>query len=257
MRIAFHKLPGDPTLGVAFFWRLALTARRPLAVSDLFIPELFYDYVQVQRGRVEVAGCAPLAAAAPVLKTLQTRSLRLTLHAPLVVYGARCTLGFAERCWEPALPANTLLPQQWAARRVRDLPTFAAQVTAHLRARQTPKAPYPLLTPALAETSWLRAYSPRQKRRWYLSVFGLSRQALDRLAAVQAFLAQACQFDEAAPRLLHHLDPEIFYDQAHLNHAFKRVTGLAPRDYFQAGSLLQDNLMAASYNAPAAAAPTL
>ena len=255
MRLTFHKLPGDPALGVAFFWRLALTARRPLAVSDLFIPELFYDYFQVQRGQLEIAR-RPLPAPA-VLKTLHTRALRLTLRGPLVIYGARCSLAFAERFWGPGLPANTLLPQPWAAPRVRDLPTFAAQVTAYLRARQAPKAPYPLLTPALAETSWLRAYSPRQKRRWYLRVFGLSRRALDRLAAVQAFLAQACQFDAAAPRLLHHLDPEVFYDQAHLNHAFKRVTGLAPREYFQAGSLLQDNLMAASYNAPAAASPTL
>lgn len=255
MEITFHKRPGDPALGVAFFWRLGLTARRPLTLTDTFIPELFYDYLHVARGQVQAAAGAQPAAplAAHTLKTLHTHTLRLTYHAPLVVYGARCAPAWAERYWEPALPANARLPQPWVSGRVTDLDDFAAQVTAHLRARQTRKAPYALLTPALEETAWLRAYSPRQKRRWYQAVFGLSRKEIDNLAKVQAFLAQACSFSAPPPRIIGHVNPEVFYDQAHLNHTFKQVTGLAPREYFAAGSVLQDNLMAASYNAPAAA----
>jgi hypothetical protein len=42
--------------------------------------------------------------------------------------------------------------------------------------------------------------------------------------------------------------PDVFYDQPHLNHSFKKMTGLAPVEYFQNSSILQDNLMSASYN---------
>jgi AraC-like DNA-binding protein len=40
----------------------------------------------------------------------------------------------------------------------------------------------------------------------------------------------------------------VFYDQPHLNHAFKKMTGLSPVEYFEHNSILQDNLMSASYN---------
>ena len=54
---------------------------------------------------------------------------------------------------------------------------------------------YYVLTPALEESAWLAAYSPRHKRRLYQSVFGVSRQALLRLSAVHAFLEQTCSYN--------------------------------------------------------------
>jgi len=50
------------------------------------------------------------------------------------------------------------------------------------------------------------------------------------------------------PRIIEHVTPEVFYDQPHLNHAFKKMTGLSPVEYFEVNSILQDNLMSASYN---------
>jgi methylphosphotriester-DNA--protein-cysteine methyltransferase len=44
------------------------------------------------------------------------------------------------------------------------------------------------------------------------------------------------------------VNAEVFYDQPHLNHTFKKLTGFSPVEYFQANSILQDNLMSASYN---------
>jgi AraC-like DNA-binding protein len=44
------------------------------------------------------------------------------------------------------------------------------------------------------------------------------------------------------------MNPEVYYDQPHLNRAFKKLTGFSPVEYFQANSILQDNLMSASYN---------
>ena len=62
------------------------------------------------------------------------------------------------------------------------------------------------------------------------------------------FLEKSCDFTVEYPRIIQHVDAEVFYDQPHLNHAFKRMTGLSPLEYFEANSILQDNLMAASYN---------
>ena len=50
------------------------------------------------------------------------------------------------------------------------------------------------------------------------------------------------------PRIVAYVNADSFYDQPHLNNAFKKVTGLSPLAYFEANSILQDNLMAASYN---------
>lgn len=62
------------------------------------------------------------------------------------------------------------------------------------------------------------------------------------------FLEQTCAFTQN-PRIIGYVNPDVFYDQAHLNHVFKKMTGRSPVEYFEASSILQDNLMAASYNA--------
>jgi methylphosphotriester-DNA--protein-cysteine methyltransferase len=65
---------------------------------------------------------------------------------------------------------------------------------------------------------------------------------------VHLFLEQTCDFTSQNPRIIQHVNAEVFYDQPHLNHAFKKMTGLSPLEYFETNSILQDNLMAASYN---------
>ena len=111
------------------------------------------------------------------------------------------------------------------------------------------KMPLPMLGQDLAESEWLRSYSPRQKRRLYRSVFGASRQALERVRGLHVFLEQLCDFGQRRPRILGHVNPDVFYDQPHLNRVFKKMTGLAPLEYFDTPARLQDNLMAALYNA--------
>lgn len=255
MRIAFQKLPGESSLGVAFFWRLAIHTPRPVRLTDHFIPELFYDYFLVETGAVHVRKAPGQAADRlpdQALRTLYTHPLTFVFTTPLVLYGARFTLGFAESFWQSELDANRITEQSWVSPKPRNLPAFADQFTHYLQAHQTRRHPHPLLSPALQESAWLVNFSLRHKRRLYQSVFGVSRQALQRLAAVHTFLEQTCDFAAETPRIISHLNPDVFYDQAHLNHVFKQLTGFSPGEYFQANSILQDNLMAASYNAPPA-----
>lgn len=251
MKIAFQKTPGEPHLGVAFFWRLAIQTPRPATLIDHFIPELFYDYFLVERGAVDVRQLpGPHSVRLPdqSLRTLYTRPLTLVITTPLVLYGARFTLRFAELCWLPQLGANRFIEEPWVSPKPRKLAVFADQLTGYLRAHQTRRHPYPLLAPALRESDEFAHLSARHKRRLYQSTFGASRQVLQRLAAIQAFLQQACDFGDETPHIINHLNPDVFYDQAHLNHTFKRLTGFSPSEYFQANSILQDNLMAVSYN---------
>jgi len=91
-------------------------------------------------------------------------------------------------------------------------------------------------------------YSPRHKRRLYALIFSLSRKELMGVRNVQSFLEQTCDFASQNPRIIQHVDPEVFYDQPHLNRSFKKMTGFSPLEYFEANSILQDNLMSASYN---------
>jgi hypothetical protein len=255
MKVTFQKQPGDPALGSVFFWSLTLQASTPGTFSERLIPELYYDYLYVKTGRAAWADAARAGEAGRLdqaLKTLWTRPLMLTYTVPLVLLGARLALGFAETYWDREMRANTFVEQAWVSRRPKDLADFAAQVRAHLRARRARKTPYPLLAGGLQESGWLGSYSARHKRRLYQAVHGVSRQALERIGAVQAFLDQACDFGAQRPRIIGHINPEAFYDQPHLNHVFKRLTGLAPVEYFETSAVLQDNLMAASYNAGSA-----
>ena len=65
---------------------------------------------------------------------------------------------------------------------------------------------------------------------------------------IHLFLGQTCDFTSQNPRIIQHVNPEVYYDQPHLNRAFKKLTSFSPVEYFQANSILQDNLMSASYN---------
>ena len=252
MDVTFRTLPGHSDLGILFFWSLKITAGVRTTLSDYFIPEAFYDYICIQRGEltgVDLARRTERRLPRQAFKGLFTRPLRLNYSTPVVVFGARLSLAFAEHFWEPRVSANAFCEQAWVSPRSKDLAAFAAELACTVQAQRVRKCPYPLLNPALEESHWLGSYSARHKRRLYTSVFGLSRQAIDRLRGIQAFLEQVCDFDQQTPRILGHVNPEVFYDQPHLNRVFKKVTGLTPLEYFAIRSDLQDNLMAASYNA--------
>ena len=165
------------------------------------------------------------------------------------MFGARLSLSFAETFWEPRVSANTFREQAWVRQKAADLGAFAGQVTRYVQAHRARKCPYPMLGLGLDESDWLRRYSPRHRRRRYLSVFGASRQAMERMRGLHVFLEQLCDFERRMPRILGHVNPDVFYDQPHLNRVFKKMTGLAPLEYFSTPARLQDNLMAASYNA--------
>jgi len=146
------------------------------------------------------------------------------------------------------MKANRFLEQAWVVNETDDLESFKTQVGIHLKRHQMRKSPYPMFKSALDESDWLVNFSPRHKRRLYQTMFGLNRKELQNIHNVHTFLEQTCDFGPQNPRIIQHVNPEVFYDQPHLNHAFKKMTGFAPVEYFEASSILQDNLMSASYN---------
>ena len=221
-----------------------------MIITDHFIPELFYDYFYIKEGNVRcVDGTQGIEFPLPsqALKSLYTRPLKFVFSAPLVLFGARLSLGFAESFWGE-MKANCFSEQAWARGDAGDLESFTSQITDYIQKHRARKFPYPLLSSALEESNWLVNFSARHKRRLYKSTFGISKKEIWSIQNVHAFLEQTCDFAAEYPRIIQHVNAEVFYDQPHLNHAFKKMTGLSPLEYFEANSILQDNLMAASYN---------
>lgn len=251
MNITFQKKPGVPALQIAFFWRMTVDITAPAAIEDHFIPELFFDYLFIQEGKVEcidrVRG-ERFSLSRQSLKTIHTHSLTFIYTTPLVLYGARLFLPFAET-YRAKMQANRFLDESWTGKEAGNLDEFKSRVEDHLQSHRKGKLPYPMLSSALEESGWLVHYSPRHKRRLYKEIYGLSRKELQNIRNVQAFLEQTCDFDAQSPRIIQHVNPDVFHDQPHLNHSFKKTTGLSPVEYFEKSSILQDNLMSASYNA--------
>jgi len=250
MKVTFQKQKGDPAIDIVFTWMMTIQADTPFAVTDHFIPELFYDYFFVKEGNVRCVDPnqgTEFTLPAQALKTLYTRPLRFVLSAPLVLFGARLSLGFAESFWGE-MKANRFLEQDWVGDDAESLEAFTSRITDYVRTHWSRKLPYPLLSPVLEESGWLVNFSERHKRRLYKSTFGISKKELWSILNVHSFLEQNCDFDAEYPRIIQHVNAEVFYDQPHLNHAFKKMTGLSPLEYFEVNSILQDNLMAASYN---------
>ncbi|HEX5807912.1 MAG TPA: AraC family transcriptional regulator [Anaerolineales bacterium] len=250
MNITFQKRPGIPSLGIAFFWRMEIKTESPVTLTDNFIPELFFDYFYIQEGKIrcvdKVQGTRSTLSA-ETLKTIHTHPLALVYSTPLVLYGARLSLRFAESFREE-LHANRFLRQSWVSKITDNLDVFRSQVLDYLAAHRTKKNPYPMFTADLEESAWLVNFSARHKRRLYRTTFGLSRKEMQNVRNLHSFLEQACDFAAENPRIIRHIAPDVFYDQPHLNHAFKKMTGFSPVEYFQANSILQDHLMSASYN---------
>jgi len=250
MKISFQVKKEQTLPELLFCWRMTIEAAQPTAVPDIFIPELFFDFFYVQKGELAYIDGQQNEQIVPgqLLKTLHTQRLDLILKTPLELYGARFRLPFAELFWQKQMPANTFLEQQWLKDPVVDLAAFSSQVITAVAKRRTKKIIAPMFRPSLAETDWLAAYSPRHKRRLYKSVLGISQKEMWAIQNVHQFLGQSCEFATGMPRIVEYINADSFYDQPHLNNAFKKMTGLTPLAYFEASSILQDNLMAASYN---------
>jgi AraC-like DNA-binding protein len=250
MNISFRILQGHPSLGIAFFWKIVIETKSPVTITDHFIPELFYDYLFIRSGKVKYADKEHRSHSVlpqQVLKTIHTHPLTFRFSTPLVLFGARLSLDFAESFWGE-IKANTFLKQGWAGKETDDLETFAIQVTDFIREHRTQRNPYPMLKGLLDESDWLVNFSERHKRRLYKSTFGSSRKELQNIRNVHTFLEQTCDFGSQNPRIIEYVNPEVFYDQPHLNHTFRKMTGFSPLQYFEANSILQDNLMSAYYN---------
>jgi AraC-like DNA-binding protein len=251
MKISFQKKNGDPSLRLAFFWKMEIETKSPITITDHFIPELFFDYFFIKKGKVKCIDKSlgrPYTLPRQGLKTIHTRPLIFVFSTPLVLFGARFSLRFAESFWEGDVRSNHFLEQKWVSKNTNDLESFVSQTTEHIQEHQVRKQPYAMLLPMLEESSWLVNFSPRHKRRLYKKIFGLSKKEIQNIRNIHSFLEQTCDFASQYPRIIQHVNPEVFYDQPHLNHTFKKMTGFSPVEYFQANSILQDNLMSASYN---------
>jgi|GEM_PF-1902536 len=250
MNIKFQKLKGIPSLHVAFFWKMTVDARSPVTVTDRFIPELFFDYLYIRDGKIkcidEIAG-TQFTVWGQSLRTLYTHPVTFVFSTPLSLYGARLSLRFAESFWEE-MKVNCFLKQEWVREEAVSLESFQSQIAAYLERHRVTKFPYPMFSTEFEESGWLSNFSARHKRRLYKTMLGLSRKELHNIQNVHTFLEQTCDFASQNPRIIQHVNPDVFYDQPHLNHTFKKMTGFSPVEYFEANSILQDTLMSASYN---------
>ena len=250
MNINFQKMIGAPSLDVRFFWKMTIETRSPIVVTDHFIPELFFDFFFVKEGKIQcIEKIQGIKFTLPrqALKTIHTRPLKFVFSTPLVLYGARLPLRFAGSFWEE-MKTGAFLKQVWVQGETDSLGSFKTQIEEYLYAHRMKKSLHPMFSSGMDESAWLMNFSPRHKRRLYQTVFGVSRKDLLNIRNVQSFLEQTCDFASQNPRIIQHVNPEVFYDQPHLNHTFRRMTGFSPVEYFEANSILQDNLMSASYN---------
>jgi AraC-like DNA-binding protein len=251
MKILFRKRTGNPSLGIGFFWTLTIDAKSPTLITDFLIPELFFDYFFIKKGKVtsvDKMQSSERLLPQQVFKTIHTYPLTLVLSAPLVLFGVRFSLRFAELFWGDVLQSNSLLEQRWVDQNTDDLVSFESQITDYIQEHPVRKTPYPLLSSAFKESNWLVNFSERHKRRLYKTVFGVNRKELQNIRNIHLFLGQTCDFFSQNPRIVQHVNPGVYCDQPHLNRAFKKLTGFSPVEYFEANSILQDNLMSASYN---------
>lgn len=250
MEISFQKYDGESSLGVDFFWRLEVLSKQAIVFTDTFIPDLYFDYFFIDKGAAsyhDQENKKRVSFPQQALKFLYTHPLVIEFSTPLVLYGARLSLNFASVFWGE-VKANSILEQKWAGNKVSGIRDFSSQIKDHIRKHKSNKFPRPLFSEHLKEADWLTHYSARHKRRIYQSALGVSRKDIVNIKNLHIFLEQSCDFGNQNPRIIQHVTPDVFYDQPHLNHAFKKMTGLSPVEYFEHNSILQDNLMSASYN---------
>jgi AraC-like DNA-binding protein len=246
MKILFNLGPGDESLHLDYVWRLEVSDLGRL--REHFIPEPYFDYLWAETGGLDwrpldQENWHPVPNQA--LKSLFSGPIELQFRTPLILWGARFNLAFAETREDGLEDVRGFARQDWWNAEAPDLASFAHQMTPAMVSKS---AATRILNAQLSITPEFSRYSARHQRRQFRKTFGISRQDLERILNVQAFLAQTCDFGSENPRIIDYVNDAVFYDQPHLNRTFKRMTGLSPLEYFERQSLLQDNLMAASYN---------
>ena len=115
MKILFRKKNGNPSLGIEFFWTLTLETKSPTSIADQFIPDLFFDYFFIKRGVVQCVDKKEnreFNLPQQVFKTIHTNPLTFVLSSPLVLFGARFSMGFAESFWGETIKSNSLLDER-------------------------------------------------------------------------------------------------------------------------------------------------
>ncbi len=250
MNITFRKQPGLNQYGIAFFWEMQITSDDERTFQDTLIPELFFDFFCIQEGQItqrDLQGNNVNAYSNSFIKPIFTQPLLFDYHLPIRCFGARLTprfvAGFTKNLGQP----NTLSTADWFPDFSEDLKQFGIHFEHTIKAHWDDTA-VAYLTPTLEETAQFKTYSPRHKRRLFKKRFGISQKEMGNIQKVHAFLAQSCDFSSDNPHIIDYLDDDHFYDQSHLNHTFKKMTGLSLLDYFDENTVLQDNLMAVSYN---------
>jgi hypothetical protein len=136
MKILFRKRTGNPSMGIEFFWTLTIDAKSPTLITDYIIPELFFDYFFIKKGKVtSVDKIRSSKSLLPrqVLKTIHTNPLTFVLSAPLILFGARFSLRFAELFWGGDLHSNSLLKQRWVDQNTDDLVSLNHRSPVHTR----------------------------------------------------------------------------------------------------------------------------
>ena len=247
MQVQFHLGPGHPEIGLEFVWRLKLDGTTLL--SEHIIPEPYFDYYWVDVGALSWQADSrvnDLNGSSGFLRPLFLGPMTLHFQTPAVVWGARFNLRFAEQ-FSVQPGRATWQPVDWLKDAPPSLPALHRLLITKLTSQLHP-VQSPIFEPDLSIRTQFTTYSARHRRRLFRKAFGISRQDLARMLNVQAFLDQACNFGQAEPKIIQYVNDEVFYDQPHLNHTFKRMTGLSPLDFFEKQAILQDNLMAASYN---------
>lgn len=250
-RVLFRKREGDPDLALALTWELVLDGPAESSVTDLFIPELFFDFFFVRSGQVSVTSpshSAPFLLPEQSLKTLFGRQIVFDFSLPLQLFGARFDLRFAESYWGDDLGGSQFVAAPWVAPETSRLESFAEQVADRVLDNRRASVHRKLLNDDLSETTALAPFSTRHKRRLVHDTYGCSRKEMLSIRNMHGFLTEPCFIENDAPRLVDHVGSDRYHDQPHLNRAFKSRTGMAPLDYLRASSTLQENLMAVSYN---------
>src|SRR5688500_11788314 len=118
MKISFQKKNGDPSLSLAFFWMMEIETKSPITITDHFIPELFFDYFLIKKGKVKgIDKTLGTEYTLPQqgLKTIHTHPLIFVFSTPIVMLGARFSLAFAESFWENDIRPNSFLAQKWVS----------------------------------------------------------------------------------------------------------------------------------------------
>lgn len=115
------------------------------------------------------------------------------------------------------------------------------------RSAATPAPVEPGIVARPADLPSTRAtISARHARRLHRARFGVSAQRLAAIVAVQEFVDAGCPDSPRDSLLIHSVNVEKFYDQAHFSRTFRSVVGVPPSRFVDRDSAWVEALMAIS-----------